>query len=58
MGDKKEDGKREDNSQKPGNTLTSKSSPKIDITVVEPSGKTRAPTGFDVVPKGGIRNRK
>ena len=56
---KKEDGKKEDNSQKSDNTLTPQSSPEIDITVSEPSGKDRAPTGLDVVPpKGGIRNRK
>ncbi|KAF1949884.1 hypothetical protein CC80DRAFT_598520 [Byssothecium circinans] len=50
-GDKKEDGKKEDN------TLVHPSSP--DITVSEPNGKTRAPTGLDAVPsKDGIRNRK
>ena len=64
VGDKKEDGKKEggkkeDNSQKSDNTLAPQSSPEIDITVSEPSGKDRAPTGLDVVPpKGGIRNRK
>ena len=56
---KKEDGKKEDNGQKSDNTLAPQSSPEIGITVSEPSGKDRAPTGLDVVPpKGGIRNRK